>query len=178
MSADTESESVPTRNKMDYMHSYTHVFERGDWFVNLLMGSVCFFIPVIGHLVFMGYQYQVIEGFVRRPGTKLNKFDFNEFTQMLNRGVYPFVVSLALQFLMVPVFFVISFVPIAIPMMFGPDIQPIAITLVAIFIVFATLAFLLVVHLIIGPLMLRAGLSQSFHETFDFKWIRSFVKMM
>ena len=112
MSADHGLETIPsanrtTRRNMEYMRSYTHVFERDDWFVNLLLGSLCFFIPVIGHLVFMGYQYQVLEGFIRRPSEKIPKFDFNQFTEMLTRGVYPFVVSLVLQFLMVPVFLII-----------------------------------------------------------------------
>ncbi|MFP6587389.1 MAG: DUF4013 domain-containing protein [Pirellulaceae bacterium] len=183
MSAYTGSGSIPsanrsTRSKMEYMHSYTHVFERDDWFVNLLLGSVCFVIPVIGHLVFMGYQYQVVEGFIRRPSEKIPKFDFNQFTEMLTRGVYPFVVSLVLQFLMVPVFFIVAFLPMAIPMMFDRGEQPIVMMLVAIFIVFATIVVLFVVHLIIGPLMLRAGLSQSFSETLNFRWIRSFVRMM
>ncbi len=183
MSADHGSETIPsanrtTRRKMEYMRSYTHVFERDDWFVNLLLGSLCFFIPVIGHLVFMGYQYQVVEGFIRRPNEKMSKFDFNQFTEMLTRGVYPFIVSLVLQLLMVPVFFIIFFVPMAIPAMFDPGEQPIVMMLVAIFIVLATIIGLFAVHLIIGPLMLRAGLSQSFNETFNFRWIRSFVRMM
>lgn len=178
MSADTGAKSTTTRKQMHYMHSYTHVFKRDDWLINLIMGSLCLFIPVIGHLVFMGYQYQVIEGFIRRPNAKLAKFDFSEFTQMLNRGIYPFVVSMALQFLMVPIFLIIAFVPMAIPLMFEFEMQRIAIMFVALFIVFATIAFILVIHLIIGPLMLRAGLSQSFGETFDMKWIRSFIKMM
>lgn len=183
MSADTGSEIIPsanrtTRRKTHYLYSYTHIFARDDWFVNLILSSLCFFIPVIGHLVFMGYQYQVVEGFIRRPNQKMSKFDFNQFTEMLTRGVYPFVVSLALQFLMVPVFLIIFFVPMAIPAMFDREEQAIVMMLVAIFIAFTTLIGFFVVHLIMGPLMLRAGLCQSFKETFNFRWIRSFVRMM
>ena len=178
MSVDTRSESIAIRRKTHYLYSYTHVFERDDWFVNLILGSLCFFIPIIGHVVFMGYQYQVVEGFIRRPNQKMSKFDFNQFTEMLTRGVYPFVVSLILQFLIVPVFIIIALVAMVIPAMFDRGEQPLAMMLVGIFFAFATIVSLLVLHLIIGPLMLRAGLSQSFGETFDIKWIRSFVKMM
>jgi len=142
------------------------------------LSSVCFLIPVIGHLVFMGYQYQVVEGFLRRPNEKMSKFDFNQFTQMLTRGVYPFVAGLLLQIFMVPVFLIVIFVPMTIPAMFNGGDQRIAVMLVAIFIVLASIIVSFVAHLIIGPLMLRAGLSQSFNETFNFSWIRSFVRMM
>ena len=175
---DTRSESIAIRRKTHYLYSYTHVFERDDWFVNLILGSLCFFIPIIGHVVFMGYQYQVVEGFIRRPNQKMSKFDFNQFTEMLTRGVYPFVVSLILQFLIVPVFIIIALVAMVIPAMFDRGEQPLAMMLVGIFIAFATIIGLFAIHLIMGPLMLRAGICQSFKETFNFRWIRSFVRMM
>jgi hypothetical protein len=183
MSADSGSETIPsanrtTRLKTEYMRSYTHVFERDDWFMNLLLASLCFFIPVIGHLVFMGYQYQVVEGFIRRPNEKMSKFDFNQFTEMLTRGVYPFVVSLVLQFLMVLVLFIIIFVLMAIRVMFDLGEQPLVMMLVTIFIAYTTIIGFFIGHLFIGPLMLRAGLCQSFSETFNYRWIRGFVRMM
>ena len=183
MSTDIESKSIPSTTrteprKTEYLRSYLHVFEREDWFLNPALSSVCFLIPVIGHIVFMGYQYQVVEGFLRRPNEKISKFDFNQFTQMLSRGVYPFVASLVLQFLVVPLFFIIAFVPITISLMFDGEEQAPAMILATIFVVFVAIVGSFVVHLIIGPLMLRAGLSQSFSATFNFRWIRSFVRMM
>jgi hypothetical protein len=177
-SESTSSAKQATPRKTEYLRSYLHVFERDDWFVNLALSSACFFIPIIGHIVFMGYQYQVVEGFLRRPNEKISKFDFNQFTQMLSRGVYPFVVSLVLQFLVVPLFFIIAVVPIAIPLMFDGEVRAPAMMLATLFVVFVTIVGSFVVHLIIGPLMLRAGLSQSFSATFNFRWIRSFVRMM
>lgn len=183
MSADHRSGTIPsahltTTHKMEYMRSYMHVFERDDWFVNLLLSSLCFFIPVIGQVIFMGYQYQVVEGFVRRPHEKMSKFNFNQFTELLTRGVYPFVISLILQLLMIPVFIVIFIVPMAIPAMFDREAQGIAITLVVIFIFLAITLLSFVLQLILLPLMLRAGLCQSFNETFNLRWLRSWVKMM
>jgi hypothetical protein len=183
MSADTGSELIlsakqATRGKIKYMRSYTHVFERDDWFVNLLVSSVCFFIPVIGPLVFMGYQYQVIEGFIRRPNEKMSKFKFNQFTLMLSRGIYPVVASLVLQVLMAPFYWMIFSMITAFALLLKHGASSALTIFAAIFIVFAIFVISFVIHLIMGPLMLRAGLSQSFSETFNFRWIYRFVKTM
>jgi len=182
MSADTGSELIlsanqATRRKIKYMRSYTHVFERDDWFVNLLVSSVCFLIPVIGPLVFMGYQYQVVEGFIRRPNEKMPKFEFNQFTLMLSRGVYPVVASLVLQCLMAPLYlFSVLSSSLAFALLHEGS-EPIALTIfIAISIAFANIVVFFVIHLIMAPLMLRAGISQSFSKTFNFRWIRSFVR--
>jgi hypothetical protein len=191
MSADTGSGSIlhvnlTPRRKMRYMYSYMHVFEHDDWFMTLILGSVCsFFIPVIGPIVFAGYLYQGIEGFIRRPNQKMSKFDFNQFTQRLTRGVYPFVVALILQFLGMAVSIIISFFPMAIVpfiVMLESGVHPIApligLMLIMIFYVVVLIISYFALALIMPLLMLRAGLSQSFKEIINFRWICSFVRMM
>ena len=161
--------------KMQYWRSYSYIFEREDWMANLLLCSVCFLIPVIGPLIMLGYQFKVIEDLHKHPGQKMPKFDFGQFSELLSRGIHPFVVNLILSLVLTPLFLILWFLPVLLAGMFENE----AILILGGFVSFILILVVSVMSsLITGPFMLRAGLSQSFGETFNFGWILHFMRMV
>jgi hypothetical protein len=48
------------------MLAYRFVFQSPNWVKNLLLGSLCFFVPIVGPMVLIGYLFEVIEWLHRR----------------------------------------------------------------------------------------------------------------
>ncbi len=131
---------------MHYMQSYRFVFQSAKWLTNLLLTSVCMFIPLIGPIVTIGYFFEMIDVLLRRRQIERAKalsdpsdasgeqvmdalpadedhiegtypdFDFNRFTEYLTRGIWPFLVHMIVNMI---VGFVAAFLMIAGMMVAG-----------------------------------------------------------
>ena len=92
------STDAPGSAGIRYMYTYNFVFENPNWMTNVLYGFLCILssaiIPVLGQLLFMGYQWDVVEALHRYPGRIYPDFDFNKFSYYLTRSLWPFLVSL------------------------------------------------------------------------------------
>jgi hypothetical protein len=51
---------------VEYLLAYRFAFQSPNWFKNLLWGSLCFFVPIVGPMVLIGYLFEVIEWLHRR----------------------------------------------------------------------------------------------------------------
>jgi hypothetical protein len=51
---------------VNYLLAYRFVFQSPNWIKNLLWGSLCFFVPILGPMVLVGYLFEVIEWLHRR----------------------------------------------------------------------------------------------------------------
>jgi hypothetical protein len=51
---------------VQYFLAYRFVFQSPNWLKNLLFGSLCFFVPIAGTMVLIGYLFEVIEWLHRR----------------------------------------------------------------------------------------------------------------
>jgi hypothetical protein len=51
---------------VDYLLAYRFVFQSRNWVMNLLWGSLCFLVPIVGPMVFVGYLFELIEWLHRR----------------------------------------------------------------------------------------------------------------
>src|SRR5690606_22826522 len=69
-------------------------FEDVNWPMNLLLGSVLMLIPIVGPIVFMGWQLRIMQHLVQGKSSPIPRFDFSDFGFYLGKGVIPFVVSL------------------------------------------------------------------------------------
>src|SRR2546423_3844841 len=82
------------RVAMNYTASIGDYFKSPKWMMNTLLAGVCVFIPFIGAIVIKGWM---ITGFWgrddERPET-FPDFDFNNFGKYLERGLWPFLVTL------------------------------------------------------------------------------------
>src|ERR1041384_701612 len=80
---------------MNYTASISDYFKSPKWMMNTLLAGICVFIPLVGQIVIKGW---LITGFwgrdENRPET-FPDFDFNNFGKYLERGLWPFLVSLA-----------------------------------------------------------------------------------
>ncbi|MEQ8790866.1 MAG: DUF4013 domain-containing protein [Pirellulaceae bacterium] len=168
---------------MEYLRAFSYVFENPNWLMTLLIGGLCYFsqsvIPVVGGLLFLGYQFEVAEALLRNKGTSYPEFNFDRFSDYLMRGIWPLLVSLVVA--------MIAIVPVAMVMgvmmgLFGAVAQAIDDDVAPVlFFLMMGVSFLLmmvlaaVMALFITPMTLRAGLTQQFGEAFNFRWARDFV---
>lgn len=165
---------------MRYFEAYSFVFDSPKWAMNLLLGSVCTLIPVVGAIVLWGYQFEIIEALHRDPRRTYPDFDFNYFVEYLKRGVWPFLVSLVVT--MVPtvvlmILFYVMMIAVGIGAgMAGQDAGAV-IAIVGFLLVFAVMfAAGVFIGMICIPFVIRAGLAQDFAEAFNFDFVKSFLR--
>ena len=87
---------------MEYGKAYGYFLNREGGVKGLFLGSLMLLVPVIGPIVFMGYQAEVTEDLERDPDVRdHDPFSFDHFSRYLSRGVWPFVMSLIVQAILV-----------------------------------------------------------------------------
>ena len=173
----------PDRTRIEYFRAYQAVLTSPNWIVNLLWGMLAVLsasvIPFVGSLLWTGYLYECVEGWLASRGTRYPDFDPSRFGDYLTRGVWPFLVQLLLWVLVWAIFAglyvgLIVFAAIAASagdqyalVIFGAGL-PVFVLLLA--------TLLLLAMVCLSPLMLRAGLSQDLAIAFNLKWWRDFLR--
>lgn len=170
----------PPLHEMQYLECYRFVFSSPNWGMNLLLGSVCMLIPVVGQIVFIGYEFELFEALHRGRREGYADFDFNRFGDYLKRGVWPWLAAfLAALVIQLPLFFFTY--ACAIGGFFAVMSQTTEGNITAVVlacIVFFVFCAATLLGFVITPIVLRAGLMQEFGKAFDFAWAKQFVKMM
>jgi hypothetical protein len=171
---------------LEYMRAYNYIFENPKWMTNILWGFVCLIstalIPIVGQLVFVGYQFEVLEALCLSRGTRYPDFSTDRFGDYLGRGIWPFLVGLVGGLVIAPIALVLYIIGILVVTggmaAGGKDVGPIiALILVPLVIlVFVTVIFLMSCLLL--PMMIRAGLTQDFGQGFNMGWALAFLKKM
>lgn len=168
---------------MNHRASVSDYFKSPKWGMNCLLGGVAILIPVIGQLVLGGW---LVTGFWARgnddnPAT-FPRFDFQYFGKYLERGLWPFLVSLVACLALVPVIMVLMIGALALSGAFSQHSAERAgdgfpgLLVVTMFVIYP--AILLAFNFLLVPLMLRATITQDFKTAFDFAFMRSFVSLM
>ena len=170
---------------MNYTASITDFFKSPKWMMNLLLGGVCFLIPIVGPMVLLGW---LITGFWARQDQNFETFpdfDFSHFGKYLERGVWPFLVTfvttMVVSIVMVPVTWVLI-----IPTMLigglssggheanaGSCLGVIAMLLMML----AWAVVILALMLVLVPLKIRASLTQDFAKAFDVGFVKRFLAL-
>ena len=167
---------------MNYTASVSDFFKSPKWMMNMLLAGVCVFIPFIGQIVIKGW---LITGFWgrddERPET-FPDFDFNNFGKYLERGLWPFLVTLVSGFAIGIVFGVVlvPFAMITSVFTSGGHGQEngCAAALVAIVMVVFYIAMIVSMLFLMTPLTLRATITQDFGQSFNFAFVKRFVALM
>jgi hypothetical protein len=171
----------PRVERIRYPAAFGFVLSSPNWGKNLLLGSVCSFIPVVGPIVFFGYEYEIIEALHRGRRTGYPDFDFNRFMNYLTRGVWPWLIMLIVQMLIQPPIIVFTYAA-----MFGvigalltqtPEGAVAAAVIVPVF-VLGVFTFSLLLGVVLTPVILRAGLAQDFVKAFDVRWLKQFLALV
>ena len=167
--------------QMQYWRSYSYVFEHPDWIRNVIFIIICQFIPVVGPLVLLGYQFDVVESLLRGNPAPYMAFDFNRFVEYLTRGLWPFLVGIVVAIVLVPLVYIVFiglfFGGAALVSAVGEDAAGPMIA------VFGTLgfifyfAFLIGINMILQPMFLAAGITQEFNAAFNLTYVRTFLQM-
>lgn len=165
--------------RLTYLPAFRYVFENPDWFLTLVFGGLCGFIPVLGQVAQMGFFYEVVEGLYRRPDAPYAKFDFRRFAGYCERGVWVYVLAM----LVGTVIYMFVFLPIQLTFQFSfialISNQTVLMVVMAILgpvILLAALVILVGANVLTAPLFLRAGLAQRFRLVFRFDWIKFYLK--
>jgi hypothetical protein len=83
---------------MIFILPFRYILDKPGGFLNLLLITVCQFIPVVGRIVVLGYRAEVAVALERDPEMReYPKFDFNRFADYLGRGAWPFLIDLLLR---------------------------------------------------------------------------------
>jgi hypothetical protein len=167
-------------DKIEYVRMYQYVFDNPNWMINILLGAVCAIIPLIGPLVMVGYQFEVIGALLATQGARYPDFNFNRFADYLMRGLWPFLVQLVATFVLAPVLFIVFFVPMmiifGIGAAAGEDAAPVIFTIGMLLLGLIMIPLSALFTLLMLPPLLRAGLAQDFVEGFNLAWAMDFLK--
>lgn len=167
---------------MNYKTSISDFFKSPQWGMNLLFGALTFLIPIVGPVVLSGWHVTILwaRGNDEDP-TRFPSFDFQYFGKYLERGLWPFLVSLVASLVLMPILMVCMIGP-----MFFAGIMdhaahryeeafPIAM-MICMFVSY--LVVIIGFNLLIIPLMLRATITQGFGEAFDLGFMRKFLSLV
>ncbi|MCI0358392.1 MAG: DUF4013 domain-containing protein [Planctomycetaceae bacterium] len=178
--------AVARQTQLEYLRSFQYIFENPNWIMNLVWSFLCQLaggvIPVLPALVFMGYQFEVVEGLHLERGKRYPDFDINRFMDYLTRGIWPFLVTLIVGVVLAPflvgIGLTVLFGSLALGASGGEDFAALGFMIgllltMAVMMVLGALASILAT-----PLIIRAGLSQDFAAAFDFGWAKDFMAKM
>ena len=178
----------PLPTSMEYLRSYGFIFENPNWLSTVLLLALCWliaFIPGIGiivNLVFLGYQFEVVDWLLRTHGQQYPGFDFGRLGDYVMRGLWPFLVYLVAVFVALPVLYIaaiIGFLAVGgIASAVGDDAGAVLGFILGAggFLLFAAAFFTVMIY--ISAMVLRSGLSQDFASAFQIAWINDFVRRM
>ncbi len=151
----------------------------------MLLGMVTLLIPMIGQLVLSGWHVTIFwaRGDDDDPA-RFPPFDFDHFMKYLERGLWPFLVSLVACFVFVPVIMVLMFGPLLLGGFLSAnaghghshgDAFP-AVIFFLMFVIYPI--FILAFNFLLVPLMLRATITQDFANSFNFGFVKSFLTLV
>jgi hypothetical protein len=167
---------------MNYTASVTDFFKSPKWMMNMLLAGVCVFIPFVGPIVIKGW---LITGFWARQDERCETFpdfDFNNFGKYLERGLWPFLVTLVSSFVLGLVL-VVFIVPIAmITTLMVPNDSSAgsgcAAAILFVMMMILYVGMIVAILFVLTPLTLRASIVQDFGQSFNFVFVKRFITLM
>ena len=167
---------------MNYTVSVSDYFKSPKWMMNTLLGGICVFIPFVGQIVIKGW---LLTGFWGRDDERpeaFPDFDFNNFGKYLERGLWPFLVSLVSGLVLAMVLSVVIVPVVILFSLLAPHDHSSASGCAGFFLfvvmMFIYLTVIVVLMVVLTPLILRASLTQEFGGAFNFPFIKRFISLM
>jgi hypothetical protein len=102
---------------IDFGAACSDLFKTKQKWQTLLLLSVCILIPVVGQIVVMGYLYRRHAS--ERAGIPAADFDFSDFGEHLQAGLWPFLSGLVASLVAIPVLMLTM-----LPIFLGPLLAP------------------------------------------------------
>jgi Protein of unknown function (DUF4013) len=172
--------------QLEYLRTFQYIFDNPNWLMNLVWSFLCQLagqvIPIVPAMVFMGYQFEMLEDMRANRGTRYPDFDINRLVDYLGRGVWPILVML-IGFLGIGA--AVGMVALATMICAGilgaAGGEDLAGVLVPIGVVIGGtlgIAVALLASIYVTPMVLKAGLAQDLGAAFDFAWVNDFARKM
>ena len=166
---------------MNYGASLSDYFKSPKWMMNTLLGGVCVLIPFIGQIVLKGWLITCFWGRDDERPETLPDFDFNHFGKYLERGLWPFLVTLVsgIVISMAACVVIVPFTTL-ITLLGSHDHDSLGGCAAAVLFIFLMVFYLvLIVGLVVllTPLTIRASLTQDFGSAFNFAFIKRFIAL-
>lgn len=158
---------------MQYQLAFGYfVGQRPNGWTNLLLATVCLFIPVVGPLVLLGYQAEVSERLLRDPDLRRHPdFKFDRFGELLTRGLWPFLVSLLVALVAVPVMMLAVFAAMGVGAATDPLLGFALATLIYV-------GGIVGLNAVVIPIQFHAELANRFDLGGGFRFTMSFLKLV
>lgn len=173
-------ETPPRRpfERIDYFAAYSYYFAQSNWFLSLLLVTLCQMIPIVGPIAVLGYEFEVILAKHRGASRAYPEFDFGRFPDYLSRGVWPFLAQLVVMLGLVPIVLVGVFGSLAMVGFLAAPANPAPMVIVAALpaLLLLFLALMIAMSLVMTPLALRAGLTRDFGQAFNLDFIKDFTR--
>ncbi|HZL89736.1 MAG TPA: hypothetical protein VFB96_15330 [Pirellulaceae bacterium] len=169
----------PAPRRLKYLPAFRYVFDNPDWFVSVVLLSVCGFIPVLGHVAQWGFYYHIVEALHRRPDAPYPKFDFRRFGDYGMRGVWPYVLMMMVGMIL----YLVLYLPLQLSLQFGlifllnnRQVALIVLGIVVPILMVGMLTVALGTAVLTAPMLLRAGLTQDIRLIFRFDWFKGYLR--
>lgn len=173
---------------LDCMRAYNFIFDNPAWMTTVLLMGLLFIgtmIPGVGiilQLLFIGYQFMIVDSLLATQGSHYPTFDFGRLGDYLSRGLWPFLVSLVATFVLLPVLYIgLLAGGLAIgglSSVAGDDLGHVLGLVLGGLFMLAFIALMFAVAFYFFAMQLRSGLAQDFGSAFQFAWLNDFVRRM
>jgi hypothetical protein len=172
--------------QLEYLRTFQYIFENPNWVMNLVWSFLCQLagqvIPIVPAMVFMGYQFEVLEDMRANRGTRYPDFDVNRLMDYLTRGIWPVLVILIGALAMGAVVGMVALATVICAGILGSaggeDLAGVLVPIGVLLGGLVGLAIILGASIFITPMVLRAGLAQDLGAAFDFAWVSDFARKM
>jgi hypothetical protein len=162
---------------MNYVAALTDFFKSPKWMMNLLLAGLLCLIPILGWMVVLGW---LVIGFWGREDDKMETFpdfDLKNFSTYLEKGLWPFLVILAVSIgggivigILVGVFGGVGHAVLGHKGALSGMLD--------LFLALVNLALRIALMFITVPVALRAMILQDFVKAFDLPFVKKFVSLM
>jgi hypothetical protein len=157
---------------IDFGAACSDLFKTKQKWQTLLLLSVCILIPVVGQIVVMGYLYRRHAG--ERAGIPAADFDFSDFGEHLQAGLWPFLSGLVASLVAIPVL-MLTMLPIFLGPLLAPDNDAVVLIGFAVGMLLYLVVFAVMI-LFLTPVQLRSGLMMDFKAGFSKDFVFGFVR--
>ena len=166
---------------MNFLRAIKFSFANPKWWLTSLVVLCTSYVPILGHMVLLGYLSTILESFVHTKNDTYKDFNLNKLVEYFKRGIYPFCTQLIIGLCCIGVLFLIpAIIGISIFAVVDESINDKTVALLVIaglglFFIIA-IFFSLIINFIIIPATIAAALTQRFHYSFSLKFICGFIK--
>ena len=153
--------------------------------MNLLLAGLCMLVPLIGPMVVIGWLVTVFWVRADEEFENLPDFDFSQFAKYLERGLWPFLVTMVVGIAFSAVILPLTWIMVVPAMLvggFSSSSDPHTSGCVGFLSMLVMMVFIVVLTFtlmsILVPLKIRASLTQDFAKSFDVTFVKRFLSLM